>query len=46
MTINLIEYCEKNDKNPFDIMPVTFLIDLYNPLFEKEMKKYVNYFLE
>lgn len=26
-------------------MPITFLIDLYNPMFEKEMKKYVNYFL-
>ena len=44
LTINLISYCKKIKTNPFNLMPITFFVDLYNPKFEKELRKFVDFF--
>ena len=38
-------YCQKNGMNVFDYTPLSFLLDVDDIYFEKELKEYLNYFI-
>ena len=41
---NLYLYCETKRLNVFDIVPVTFLLEVDSPNYAYELEKYCNYF--
>ncbi len=44
MFLNILSYCLKNKMNAFEYLPISFLLDIENPNFDKELKEFISYY--
>lgn len=44
LLLNIVNYAEKNNFNPFNIIPISFYFDLEQSDFEKELKEFIYYY--
>lgn len=44
MYSNLLEYCENKSINVFDIVPLTFLLEVDSPNYSNDLDNFMKYF--